>query len=58
VKKENHIRSDFLSGPLIGAVTTIGDSTSFTTNLTSLTIGITIIIANSYDVSELELQAL
>jgi hypothetical protein len=61
-KKENHIRSDFLgSDPLISAVITIwavgynGDSTLFTTNLTSLRIRIririTIIAANSYDIS-------
>jgi hypothetical protein len=30
----------------------------FTSNLTSLRIGITIIVGNSYDISELELQAL
>jgi hypothetical protein len=63
-EKENHIRSKFLSGSLIDAVTTIwavgynGDSTSFTTNLTGLRIEITITTANSYDITELELQAL
>jgi 3-methyladenine DNA glycosylase AlkD len=77
--RKNHIRSDFVrSDSLIDTVTIIwavgynSDSTSFTTNLTSLRIGITIITmnltslkiritiiaTNSYDISELELQAL
>jgi hypothetical protein len=63
-KRKSHQIWFFGSDPLIGAVTTIwavgynSDSTSFTTNLTSLRIGIIIIAVNSYDISELELQAL
>jgi hypothetical protein len=64
-KKRKRKSHDFFGyDPLIDTVPTIGpvgyngDSTSFTTNLTSLRIRITIITANSYDISELELQAL
>jgi hypothetical protein len=64
-KKENHVRSEFYgSVPLINAVTIIwavgynGDNTSFATYLTCLRVEITSIAINSYDISELKLQAL